>query len=176
MLIPFTFPRTLLCIAATALISSAVTFNVTAAFMTGQAAQEALATERATLAMLTSANAKLRAAESKAALDLSLVSTHYQEQLRHAENRQKSITDELRTGALRMRVAVKAGSCVPAAAALATTASGFDGGETAELPAALAEALTDFAFDADATALQLGACQALVRQQWLSMNSYAGEP
>lgn len=143
--------------------------------MAGQAAQEALETERATLAMLTSANAKLRAAEGKAALDLSLISTHYQEQLRHAEKRQKTIIDDLRTGAMRMRVAVKAGSCLPAPAALAATASGFDGGETAELPTALAESLADFAFDADATAHQLAACQALVRQQWAAVNDYAAE-
>jgi hypothetical protein len=177
LLILSSFSRTLLLMGAASLIGSAITFGVTASFMAGQAAQDALITERATLATLQANNQRVRKAESQAALDVATITQHFNMELEHEKKSHAVRMDELRAGTRRMRVTLAEGSCRANASATPASAAGSgDDTETAELSPALGAALTQLAFDADANTQQLAACQQLARAMWASVNSYAGEP
>lgn len=122
-------------------------------------------------AELTMANAKIktleeeyRKREAQHATDMAAVSTKYQQELAHVKADKDRVIADLRSGALRLRIAVAAarpggGS---AAAATGTAAAGCDGEARAELSGAASEFLVGLANECDEVTHQLAACQAVI--------------
>ena len=122
---------------------------------------------------LRAANAKImeaqdaaRAAERAHADAMAAVSTNYQRRLNDASKQAAADRDAVRAGTIRLRdpnspAGLRA--CGNFAAEASPTAPGRDDRATGELSAEATEFLLDLAADADQIALQLQACQSIVR-------------
>lgn len=156
-----------------ALLGGAFAHHVTASIAQGAAANAALAAERANALALDAAQTRLRNAERVAHQGLK-IEQHYQKELVHARATHQTLRDQLRSGALRMRVPGLANACAAnASTASAATAASADAAASSELPSAVASDLADLAADANQTALALAACQRYLQHQWHTVNSYA---
>lgn len=118
-----------------------------------QDAQDALAT----------AQAAVTAAERKSAQDLADVSTHYQKELNHVSATKDATIAALRTGAVRLRdPGTKYTLGSNAVPDFGASAGRSDGKAEGELSKELAEYLVTEASRADAIAIQLTSCQAVI--------------
>lgn len=120
------------------------------------------------------ANARIKAMEEHAraqerehANDMAAAAASYQEDLKHEQATKDRVIADLRRGDRRLRVPVVAAVCAPAAggsgaAAAGAGAAGRDGETRAELSFQAAEFLVGLTNEADAVAIQLTACQAVV--------------
>ena len=121
---------------------------------------------------LATANAKIKQLEEKyrqqehdAADAIAVISTQYQEDLKHVKADKDRVIAGLRGGAFRLRIPVAA--AVPAyggaSAAVAAAPGGCDGETRAELSVEASEFLVGFASEADEVAKQLGRCQEVIK-------------
>ena len=108
-----------------------------------------------------------RVKERQHAQDMAVAEADYQEGLKHERAAKDRVIADLRSGALRLRVAVTEANNTDnnsgnAAATLGTGTAGGDGAARAELSDAAAEFLVGLAGEADEVTRQLSACQAVV--------------
>lgn len=123
-------------------------------------------------AALAEANSKLHDTEEKYrrieqshAADLAAISGNYQKELKDASQKTADLIAANRAGAFRLRDP-GATACSPHRSILSETAAssgGRDGGTQAELSGTAAEFLLGLTGEADDTARQLSACQAIVK-------------
>lgn len=139
-------------------------------FGLGELAERAAWLKRETVA-LTTANAKIkmieeqyRAQEQAHAAAMAGVSTQYQQELIHAKAEKDRVIIGLRSGAVRLRIAVAAARSTSGsdAAAPGAATAGCDGEARAELSLAASEFLVGLASESDEVARQLSACQAVI--------------
>jgi hypothetical protein len=132
---------------------------------------------RDAIAAKLTAEARVAATEIKAQATFALLAADYQKDVDNAEARNRDVLNDLRAGALRLRdpgatacAAVSAGGQGAATPGAATRSNDQAGGE---LSAQFAGFLLSEAARADAITLQLGACQAVIREDRRIVN---GEP
>lgn len=122
-------------------------------------------------AQLTKANAKIKQLEEKyrqqeqdAADALSVISSKYQEDLKHVKTEKDRVIAGLRDGTFRLRIPVAArfGAGRGTAAEATAPACGRDGEARTELPVEASEFLVGLASDADEVTKQLGRCQDVI--------------
>lgn len=110
------------------------------------------------------AQAAAREQEHSMAASLAAVADHYAKENARAKIETADLRRRLADGSLRLTVPAACPGGGPAAAP-AGGAGGGDGRTAGELPGALAEALSAIGADADQVALQLEACQAILRAE-----------
>jgi hypothetical protein len=122
-------------------------------------------------AELVAANAKIvaleedrRRREQKHADEVARISTNYQRQLSDAKRKRDSDVVAVRAGDIRLfDPGTRKGACIDWGREVGAAAGGRDGGACRELSREATEFLLGLAGEADEVALQLSACQALVR-------------
>lgn len=125
--------------------------------------QRELAINAATAAKLKEANDKLIATERAHADALAGVSADYQRRLKEADDAKQGVINSLRAGTRKLYIGAKCpapgGNAVPG---IAASPAGPDAEPRAELSEPASEFLVGLASEADAVAVQLAACQAVV--------------
>lgn len=131
------------------------------------------ATERAAYTAAQQAITRNLETERRAAQTQADIETKYQQEINDATAKTARLTRQLRTGDLRMYVPIVTPNPngLPTAAASASVSD--DPSPYAVIQPATASDLTQLAADADAIATQLGACQAIINADRLSINGAA---
>jgi len=108
---------------------------------------------------------KYRQQEHDAADALAVISSKYQEDLKHVKTEKDRVIAGLRDGTFRLRipVATRLGAYGGAASEVAFTACGRDGEARTELSVEASEFLVGLASESDEVVKQLGRCQDIIK-------------
>ena len=111
-------------------------------------------------------NEKIRKKEADHAQSISDISTNYQKELNDANKQNRSLTDAVRSGKLRLRYSYAScqGFNGSDTSASSTSASGYNGGTGANLSKEASEFLLELTGEADSVVRQLKACQEIVKE------------